>query len=1085
MEPNYFTCTLGQAAALDIQQPHRTINALVDALAREHPDLPAVGFPQPGSRPDDPWTTLIFTFADIKLCSGNVASALLHDNEQLLSKRQTIGLLCPSTPDFLFTWLALMRLGHAVLLVAPQCQPAAIVNLCETCEVSLLLYDNVYRELAQDASNAYSDALQCRALTFSEEPKRTAFFPAADSESSPPAAVVSDGDVAYLHHTSGTSSGMPKPIPQTHRAGVGVLPYFSSGQESATFTTTPLYHGGIADLFRAWTSQAMIWLFPGKKAPITAANIVKCLDLAKAEVEQHGRVLIPRVKYFSSVPYVLQMMEADPRGLRYLQGMDIVGVGGAALPAEVGDRLVNSKVNLISRFGSAECGFLLSSHRDYAKDKAWQYLRVASGAEKYVHFEPQKPEGESNEQAESLAELVVLPGWPHMAKRNREDGSYATSDLFAAHPDLLDTWRYHSRADSQLTLITGKKFDPAPLESSLVASSTGLLDDVLIFGTGRPYPGALLFRSSKAEKLSDSDLLAQVWLQVDRMNGESQDHARMSKVMLLPMPVLERPLEKSSKGTILRGAAEKRFAEEIEGAYAQEDGTEDAEEVNDAQLDETIRSIVVSVKGRPERLTDTTDLFSFGVDSVAGMQIRGKLRRLLPADAKPLPINVVEDCGTIERLAEYIRRRRRGEAEVNGSTEVDEGDLMRQLVDRYSNFPQGDGAVELTNGHSHGREGETIVLTGATGALGAHILDQYRGKAGVRKIYCLVRGADEHAASERLDKALVQRKLRPLKDSDVSDEKVVVLQAALGDSRLGLSDDMYERIASEATIIMHVAWSVNFRMKLRSFVKDNIAGVAHLINLALASPRAEPPRFAFCSSVASALAYHGEDSLVPERIIDDTSAATALGYSQSKWVAEQICWRASEGSRMRGRVSVFRVGQLAGDTLHGCWNVKEAWPMMLSAVKLTGSLPDLEDEKLDWLPVDVAAKALIQGAEAPMRDAGIAVYHILNGNERPVWTEMLGWLKKRESFEVVAPAEWVKQLESAVNGGSDHPASQLLDHWRRAYVRQDEGNVQAGGEAKVRFDMACTKAALPVLREVRPVDEAYFDKLWTWISGSF
>ncbi|KAK0784708.1 putative NRPS-like protein biosynthetic cluster [Friedmanniomyces endolithicus] len=1084
MEPNYFTCTLGQAAALDVQQPHSTINALVDGLARERPDLPAVGFPQPGSKPEDPWTTLIFTFADIKLCSENVASALLHDNEQLLSKRQTIGLLCPSTPDFLFTWLALMRLGHAVLLIAPQCQPAAIVNLCETCEVSLLLYDNVYRELAQYASNASSDALQCRALPFPEEPKRAAFFPAADSESSPPAAVVSEGDVAYLHHTSGTSSGMPKPIPQTHRAGVGVLPCFSSGQESATFTTTPLYHGGIADLFRAWTSQAMIWLFPGKKVPITAANIVKCLDLAKAEVEQDGRVLIPRAKYFSSVPYVLQMMEADPRGLRYLQSMDIVGVGGAALPAEVGDRLVNSKVNLISRFGSAECGFLLSSHRDYAKDKAWQYLRVASGAEKYVHFEPQKSEGESNEQAESLAELVVLPGWPHMAKRNREDASYATSDLFAAHPEVPNAWRYHSRADSQLTLITGKKFDPAPLESSLVASSTGLLDDVLIVGTGRPYPGALLFRSSKAEKLSDSELLEQVWPQVDKMNAESQDHARVGKAMLVPMLVLEKPLEKSSKGTILRGAAEKRFAEQIEAAYVQEDGEEGAEEVEDAQLVETIRGIVVSVKGRPERLTDTTDLFSFGVDSVAGMQIRGKLRRLLPPESKPLPINVVEDCGTIERLAEYIRRRRRGEEDVNGAMEQDEGELKRKLVDQYSNFTQRDKAVRLTNGHSHDADGETIVLTGATGALGAHILDQYRSKAGVRKIYCLVRGVDERAAFERLNKALVQRKLRSLHSSDANDEKVVVLQAALGDSRLGLSDDMYERIASEATIIMHVAWSVNFRMKLRSFVKDNIAGVTHLINLALASPRAEPPRFAFCSSVASAMAYHGADSLVPERVIDDTSAATALGYSQSKWVAEQICWRASESTRLKGRVFVFRVGQLAGDTLNGCWNMKEAWPMMLSAVIVTGSLPGLGQEKLDWLPVDVAAKALIQGAEAPVRDAGVAVYHVLNDNEKPVWTEMLGWLKKRESFEVVAPAEWVKQLESAVNGGSDHPASQLLDHWRRAYVRQDEGSAKSDREAKVRFDMSRTKAALPVLRDVRPVDEAYFEKLWTWISAS-
>ena len=54
--------------------------------------------------------------------------------------------------------------------------------------------------------------------------------------------------------------------------------------------------------------------------------------------------------------------------------------------------------------------------------------------------------------------------------------------------------------------------------------------------------------------------------------------------------------------------------------------------------------------------------------------------------------------------------------------------------------------------------------------------------------------------------------------------KVVVVRSSLGDARLGLSDEVYERIASEASIVLHLAWSVNFRMRLRSFEKDNIAG---------------------------------------------------------------------------------------------------------------------------------------------------------------------------------------------------------------------------------------------------------------------
>ena len=387
---------------------------------------------------------------------------------------------------------------------------------------------------------------------------------------------VEDGDIAYLHHTSGTSSGTPKPIPQSHRGALGVLPTLD-GRGSATFTTTPLYHGGIADLFRAWTSDALIWLFPGRDVPITGANTRKCLDIAARWAANTPN---PEVKYFSSVPYVLQMMTEDEEGLKHLQRMDIVGVGGAALPAEVGDRLVKDNVHLISRFGSAECGFLMSSHRDYLKDNEWQYLR-SSPDEDFLRFEPRD---------DGLSELVIQSHWPYMAKRNRHDGSYATADLFAPHPTIHNAWRYHSRADSQLTLITGKKFDPAPLEDAIRASASTVLEDVLIFGNGKPYPGALLFRTETAASMSDADLITKLAPVMEGLNRDSQSHARISRNMLIPMPYLEVKLEKSSKGTLLRAQAQVRFAEDIAAAYDEllPNGSSSTD-VPDTEISESIR----------------------------------------------------------------------------------------------------------------------------------------------------------------------------------------------------------------------------------------------------------------------------------------------------------------------------------------------------------------------------------------------------------------------------------------------------------------------------------------------------------------
>ena len=1078
MEPTYFTCTLGQAAELGNQQSQNNVNEFVEAQAKANPDRPAVGFPAPsGKDPKGEWTYQSYTFAQILTGSVNTAKQLLSDNPDSLSKRSTVGLLCPSTPEFLFAWLALMKLGHAVLLIAPQCQPAAIKNLCEQCEVNILFHDEVYAELANEAAAHDGATITAQELPFSQGQTLAAIMSQPLGDLPPLSSAVEQNDVAYLHHTSGTSSGMPKPIPQPHRAAVCVLPSFESGKNNATFTTTPLYHGGIADLFRAWTSSALIWLFPGKAVPITATNVVRCLDVAAEAASRESST--PPVKYFSSVPYVLQMLEADAAGLKHLQSMSIVGVGGAALPAEIGDKLVKQGVNLISRFGSAECGFLMNSHRDYTKDGEWQHLRLPADAA-FVRFEARN---------DNLSELVVLPGWPHMAKKNRDDGAFATADLFEPHPTIEGAWKYHSRADSQLTLITGKKFDPAPLEAAI--STSDLVEDALIFGNGRPYPGILLFRSAKAQDMSDDDFIKELWPAVEKLNNESQDHARVSQGMLVAMSVLDQPLEKSSKGTILRGAAEKRFSKEIEGAYGESNGS-DGTDIKDDDVTEAIRSIVSKVAPRKTGLTDETDLFSYGIDSVAGMQIRGRLRQLLPADKRDLPITVVEDYQTVSGLADYIVKRRHGQDVGSGGNADDELPLMRQLVEEYSNFQSEE--AETKNGMSNGDidskndDRDVVVLTGATGALGAHVLDQYRSSSSVRRVYCLVRGADVHAAEERVAKALEYRKLRALADDP--DDKVVVLPAHLADARLGLDDETYTAVAREATVIMHVAWSVNFRMKLRSFVKDSIGGLSHLISLALAAPASRPaPRIAFCSSVASVMSYPA--STIPEVLVDDPAAASELGYSRSKWVAEHVCARANGHPRLAGRVGVFRVGQLAGASDTGVWNAKEAWPLMLSSVQETGALPALDGEVLDWLPVDTAATAMIQGAERTIGDEseGLEVYHVVNYHTQPEWSELLRWVKERQDFETLPPPAWVAKLEQLAEKGSQHPALQLLEHWKRAYASDQE--VEAGrsgiegteGASTGRKTFAVHRSIdrLPALRTVSPVSEAYFERLWKWI----
>ncbi|KAH6676731.1 hypothetical protein B0J14DRAFT_691027 [Halenospora varia] len=158
-----------------------------------------------------------------------------------------------------------------------------------------------------------------------------------------------------------------------------------------------------------------VLLFPESEAPITATNILRCVSA----FNQNSAVNDETITYFSSVLYVLQALAEEKTGLRFLTPLDMVGVGGAALPANVWDDLVSQGVNLVSRSGSAECCFLLSSFRVFKTDRAWQYLRPESP---YLEFEAQNDDSE-------LFELIIAKGWLHMAKSNRPTGDFATGDL--------------------------------------------------------------------------------------------------------------------------------------------------------------------------------------------------------------------------------------------------------------------------------------------------------------------------------------------------------------------------------------------------------------------------------------------------------------------------------------------------------------------------------------------------------------------------------------------------------------------------------------------------------------------------------
>jgi hypothetical protein len=119
----------------------------------------------------------------------------------------------------------------------PQSTPAAVAHLCTSTKATHLVYDASLHALATDARSIIgSERLSLVALPVSSTwdpagrdivPMSRALSPAAESAMT-----------CIIYHSSGTTSGLPKPLPQAHRTMTALHPHIPGSP--AVFRYVPL-----------------------------------------------------------------------------------------------------------------------------------------------------------------------------------------------------------------------------------------------------------------------------------------------------------------------------------------------------------------------------------------------------------------------------------------------------------------------------------------------------------------------------------------------------------------------------------------------------------------------------------------------------------------------------------------------------------------------------------------------------------------------------------------------------------------------------------------------------------------------------
>jgi thioester reductase-like protein len=175
-----------------------------------------------------------------------------------------------------------------------------------------------------------------------------------------------------------------------------------------------------------------------------------------------------------------------------------------------------------------------------------------------------------------------------------------------------------------------------------------------------------------------------------------------------------------------------------------------------------------------------------------------------------------------------------------------------------------------------------VLLTGGTGFIGPFLikslLEQTRAK-----IYVLVRASDEEQGRQRLKAAMESMGHCPASLMQMFEARVIPICGDLSLPQLGVAQDVWDFLTSEMDTIFHNGATVNYLFNYDRMRDANVMGTNEVLRLAFEGRSKEfnyvSTTFVFGWAVKAVLF---------ETNFNEDMELLDFGYSQSKWVAEQV-----------------------------------------------------------------------------------------------------------------------------------------------------------------------------------------------------
>lgn len=175
-----------------------------------------------------------------------------------------------------------------------------------------------------------------------------------------------------------------------------------------------------------------------------------------------------------------------------------------------------------------------------------------------------------------------------------------------------------------------------------------------------------------------------------------------------------------------------------------------------------------------------------------------------------------------------------------------------------------------------------VLLTGGTGFIGPFLikslLEQTRAK-----IYVLVRASDDNLGRQRLRAAMESMGPCASRLMEMFEARVIPICGDLGHQNLGLTPEVWDFLSAEMDTVFHNGATVNYLFNYDRMRDANVQGTNEVLRLAF---EGRPKEFNYVSTTF--VFGWAVKSVLYETDFNEDMALLDFGYSQSKWVAEQV-----------------------------------------------------------------------------------------------------------------------------------------------------------------------------------------------------